>query len=174
MYKKARCTWKLFCLTNPLHFCRSRCRCRRRCESFLIALDCSSSNCYASFVLHKLPACFIRPLTHEIVNLHIVFDTPCLSPPHPPPGDAKRGLKTFKTGRRSKISIKTVLCMVCSCFPCGFPSPMRFRIFFYHSYEQCLNWSKEYQHLTFCGVSCSEKPLWVRSQWFRCRTFHEE
>ena len=81
-------------------------------------------------MLHKLPACFIRPLTHEIVNLHIVFDTPCLSPPHPPPGGAKRGLKNFKTGRRSKISIKTVLCMVCSCFPCGFPSPMRFRIFF--------------------------------------------
>ena len=59
---------------------------------------------------------------------HLFFLPP---PPPTPPGDARRGLKNFKTGRRSKISIKTVLCMVCSCFPCGFPSPMRFRIFFW-------------------------------------------
>ena len=46
--------------------------------------------------------------------------------------------------------------MVCSCFP----SPRRFWNFFFdHSYEQRLNWSKEYQPLTFCGVSCSEKAF---------------
>ena len=81
-----------------------------------------------------------RFLTHEIVHLpssliHLVCPPPpplskilrkhCLQFPFGRllyPGDARRGLKNFKTGRRSKISIKTVLYMVCSCFP----SPRRF------------------------------------------------